>query len=315
MNASLSMVAFIIQSNHCCSRGKLVDNYKLLYNKCTCTVFICNSFIVNLELKAQHLVFDPICLYGAPMMVIHSSFILLSFHIAAQPIFISYTCRIQILLNWDCDNVLADDNKPPEANTDPVHEGKLKANGPGSTADEGGNYLTLLHWHSEWFTCALFQLQWYMQRSINISSYCRFSTHRPFDSCQYLKIILVSSTRLHSWYCQQWCWDQLFVCHQRTMRLMEGRKVQKRQILVCKTTKETEYLHTNNKANPWYKLFNPDRLRMGLTDLMILVKCCHFLINFLWQQYNVQANQMPVKYSLEWITQMCNCSETWLVYW
>ena len=218
-----------------------------------------------------------------------------------------------ILVNWDFDNVLAEVMKQTEANTGPLHEGELTGNGAGPTADGGGNYLTLLHWHSEWFMCLLFQFQWYMQHSINISSYCRCSTHRPFDSCQYLKIILVFSTRLHSCYCQKWWSDQLFVCHQRTMRLMEGRKVQKRQILVCKTTKETEYLHTNNKANPWYKLFNPDRLRMWLTDLMILVKYCHFLINFLWQQYNVQANQMPVKYSLKWITQMSDCSETWLV--
>ena len=41
---------------------------------------------------------------------------------------------------------------------------------------------------------------------------------------------------------------------------MEGRKINNCQTLVCKTTKEPEYLHSNNIANPWYKLFNPDWL-------------------------------------------------------
>ena len=205
---------------------------------------------------------------------------------------------VLMLVNWDCDNVLAEDKRQPETDPDPAPERKLPANGTGSTADEGGNYVTLLHWHSEWFTCALFQLQWYFLHSINIPSYCRCCTHRPFDSCQYLKIILVFGTRLHSCYCQKWCSDQLFVCHQSPTSMTEGRKSNNCQTMVCKTTKEPEYLHSNNITNPWYKLFNPDRLRMWLADLMIIVKCCHFLINFLWQQYNVQANQMPMKYSL-----------------
>ena len=130
-----------------------------------------------------------------------------------------------ILVNWDCDHVSAEDKKRPEANTGPVHEGKLTKPFASPAADEGGNYLSLLHWHSEWFTCLLFQFQWYMQHSINIPSYCRCSTHRPLDSCQRLKIILVFSTRLHSCYCQKWCSDQLFVCHQSTRSLMQLRIV------------------------------------------------------------------------------------------
>ena len=66
---------------------------------------------------------------------------------------------------------MAEDKKQPEANTDPVHEGKLTKPFASPAADEGGNYLSLLHWHSEWFTCLLFQFQWYMQHSINISLY------------------------------------------------------------------------------------------------------------------------------------------------
>ena len=97
-----------------------------------------------------------------------------------------------ILVNWDCDNVLAEVIKQTEANTGPLHEGELTGNGAGPTADGGGNYLTLLHWHSEWFTCLLFQFQWYMQHSINISSYSIDVIHTDH-------LILVNTLRLF------WC--------------------------------------------------------------------------------------------------------------